>query len=364
MSKKRVLVGMSGGVDSSVAALLLLRQGYEVIGVTMKLFGKLFEKSFTADNAPADGCCGASEAAQGAKRVCEALGIPHYTLDMQEIFRCRVIENFISAYRECQTPNPCVECNRWLKFGAMWQRAAELGCEYIATGHYARIAPVPGYEGLTLQRGRAAAKDQSYFLYGIPRELLPHVLFPLGDFAEKEEIRSLARQNRLPVAEAPESQDICFISGSYRDFLAAAGIEGRPGEIVNSQGEVIGRHRGLHNYTIGQRRGLGIAAAQPLYVLGYKTAENRLIVGTEAELYRQEMEVGEINLLTGKSLDEHMDIEIKIRYGSPPVPARLLPCEDGERLRVGFRKAQKAITPGQAAVFYAGNIVLGGGKII
>ena len=360
MNRKRVLVGMSGGVDSSVAALLLRRQGYEVIGVTMKLFGK----PFTADNAPDEGCCGANGAAQSARRVCEALGIPHYTLDMQEIFRHRVIENFISAYRECRTPNPCVECNRWLKFGAMWQRAAELGCEYIATGHYARIGNDPGYEGLTLQRGRAAAKDQSYFLYGIPRELLPHILFPLGDFAEKEEIRSLARESRLPVAEAPESQDICFISGSYRDFLGAAGIKNRPGEIVNSLGEVIGRHRGLHNYTIGQRRGLGIAAAQPLYVLGYKTAENRLVVGTEAELYRTEMEVGEINLLTELNLSEELAAEVKIRYGSPAVPARLVAGEDGKRLRVGFREAQKAITPGQAAVFYAGDIVLGGGKII
>lgn len=357
MSKKRLLVGMSGGVDSSVAALLLQEQGYEVIGVTMKLFEKLF-------NTPADGCCGASEAAQGAKRVCEALGIPHYTLDMQEIFHRRVIENFISAYGECQTPNPCVECNRWLKFGAMWQRAAELGCEYIATGHYARIAPASGYEGLTLQRGRAAAKDQSYFLYGIPRELLPHVLFPLGDFAEKEEIRSLARRYQLPVAEAPESQDICFISGSYRDFLGAAGIEGRPGEIVNSQGEVIGRHRGLHNYTIGQRRGLGIAAPHPLYVLGFRPEANQLVVGPESELYRQEMEIAEINLLTGKCLNVPMDIQIKIRYASPAVPARLLSCGDLGRLKVCFREPQKAITPGQAAVFYEGEIVLGGGKII
>ena len=357
MKNKRVLLGMSGGVDSSVSAILLKQQGYEVIGITMKLW--------EGDEEEQEGSCCNLSSTLDAKRVCDIIGIPHYTLNFKEEFRNKVIDNFICEYANCRTPNPCIECNRYLKFGAMYEKAKELGCDYIATGHYAKIAYDEKYKKNVLKMSASIKKDQSYVLYNIPKELLDHIIFPLGDFETKDEIREIARQNNLAVATKPDSEDICFIpDGNYKNFLEKhSDIKPKEGNIVNRHGEILGKHNGLYNYTIGQRKGLGISYKAPLFVIGFNKAKNEVIVGEEAELYRKEMKVGNINLLLMDKIEKPLDVTVKIRYSSKPAEALINQTEAGN-VQVIFKEPQRGITPGQSAVFYIDDVVVGGGKIL
>ena len=349
IKSNKVLLGMSGGVDSSVSALLLKEQGYEVIGTTLELF-------------VGSSCCNVNTYLD-AKNVCNSIGIPHFTYDCKGDFRKHVIDNFIDCYANCKTPNPCIECNKYMKFGFMWEKAKELGCNYVATGHYAKTEYSEEYGRWVLKKSNAGKKDQSYVLWNIPKDLIEHVLFPLADFESKDEIREIARNNNLKVANKPDSEDICFVpDGNYKKFLETnSSIKPRIGNIVNSKGEILGKHTGLYNYTIGQRKGLGISNPVPLFVLGFNKEKNEVIVGEEEELYKKEITVTDINLLLVDEIKEPMEVEVKTRYSSKVAKAKII--QDGNNINVTFEEPQRAITPGQSAVFYVGNIVLGGGKI-
>ncbi len=346
MENKKVLLGMSGGVDSSVSALLLKKQGYEVIGITLEMF----------DND--------SNVSLDAKKVCDSLHIPHYTFSCKNDFKRHVIDDFISCYSNCKTPNPCIECNRYIKFGYMYEKAKELGCYYIATGHYARNEYNKEYDRWVLKKSNAGNKDQTYVLWNIQKDVIEHIIFPLSDFENKEQIREIAREADLEVANKPDSEDICFIpDGNYKAFLENnSSIKAKVGNIVNSSGEVLGKHTGLYNYTIGQRKGLGIAYKVPLFVLGFNEEKNEVIVGEEKELYKKEILVNNINLLLIDKIDKPMLVDLKTRYSTKSAKATIIQNEN--TIKVTFEEPQRAITPGQSAVFYINDIVLGGGKIM
>ena len=350
MKNKKVLIGMSGGVDSSVSALLLKNDGYEVIGTTLELFTN--NKS-SNENTNID-----------AKNICDSINIPYYVFDYKKEFKKYIIDDFINCYANCKTPNPCIECNRFMKFGAMYEIAKELGCNYIATGHYAKTEYSEKYGRWVLKKSKSQKKDQSYVLWNIPKELIEHILFPLSDFETKDEIRAIAAEKNLKVANKPDSEDICFIpDGNYKKFLEEnSNIKPKQGNIVNSKGDILGKHTGLYNYTIGQRKGLGISYHVPLFVLGFNKEKNEVIVGEEKELYREEVIVTNINLLLVDEIKEEMDVEVKTRYSSKAAKAKII--QDGNNIKIKFEEPQRAITPGQSAVFYIGDIVLGGGKII
>lgn len=347
MSKK-VLLGMSGGVDSSVSALLLKEAGYEVIGVTLNLF-------------PCTTCCSYID----VKDVCRKIGIEHFIYDGVEDFEKHVIQDFISEYKQCRTPNPCIECNKYMKFGAMYEKAKELGCDYIATGHYAKIEWDDKYKQNVLKKSKADKKDQSYVVYNLPREMLDKVLFPLGDFTSKDQIRKIAEEHNLSVAHKSDSEDICFIPNKdYKAFLENnSDIKAKQGNIVNLKGEKLGIHTGLYKYTIGQRKGLGISNPVPLFVVGYNQAKNELIVGEEKDLYKKELYVTDINLLLADKLEQPLKVNAKIRYAAKEAPATITQVEPN-KIKVEFDQPQKSITPGQSVVFYVDDVVLGGGKIL
>ena len=341
MENKKVLLGMSGGVDSSVSALLLQQKGYDVIGTTLQLLNT----------------------GEDAKNICDSLQIEYHTYNCEEKFKKHVIEDFIHCYANCKTPNPCIECNRYMKFGYMWEKAKELGCNYIATGHYAKTGYSEKYGRWVLKKSNAGKKDQSYVLWNIPKEILEHILFPLAEFEEKEQIREIARENNLKVANKPDSEDICFIpDGNYKKFLEEnSNIRPKQGNIVNSKGEVLGKHTGLYNYTIGQRKGIGISHSAPLFVLGFNPNKNEVIVGEEKELYQKEILVTDINLLLVDEIKEPIEVDVKTRYSSKVAKAQI--SQKGNEIKIVFEEPQRAITPGQSAVFYIDDIVLGGGKI-
>lgn len=347
MSKK-VLLGMSGGVDSSVSALLLKEAGYEVIGVTLNLF-------------PCTTCCSYID----VKDVCKKIGIEHFIYDGVEDFEKYVIQDFISEYKQCRTPNPCIECNKYMKFGAMYEKAKELGCDYIATGHYAKIEWDDKYKQNVLKKSKADKKDQSYVVYNLPREMLDKVIFPLGDFTSKDQIRKIAEEHNLSVAHKSDSEDICFIPNKdYKAFLENnSDIKAKQGNIVNLKGEKLGIHTGLYKYTIGQRKGLGISNPVPLFVVGYNQAKNELIVGEEKDLYKTELYVTDINLLLADKLEQPLKVNAKIRYAAKEAPATITQIEPN-KIKVEFDQPQKSITPGQSVVFYIDDVVLGGGKIL
>ena len=349
MENKKVLLGMSGGVDSSVSALLLQEKGYDVIGTTLELF-------------VGSSCCN-TNTYMDAKNVCNQIGIPHFIYNCKDEFRKCVIQDFINCYANCKTPNPCIECNKYMKFGYMWEKAKELGCNYIATGHYAKTEYSEKYGRWVLKKSNAGKKDQSYVLWNIPKDLIEHVLFPLAEFESKDEIRKIARENDLKVANKPDSEDIYFVpEGNYKKFLENnSDIKPKQGNIVNSKGEILGKHTGLYNYTIGQRKGLGISYSVPLFVLGFNPEKNEVIVGEEKELYKKEILVTDINLLLVDEIKEPMEVEVKTRYSSKVAKAKIL--QEENKIKVIFDEPQRALTPGQSAVFYVGDIVLGGGKI-
>jgi len=350
MGNNKVLLGMSGGVDSSVSAILLKEKGYEVIGTTMELF--------------AHSNCANEDTYKDAKAMCDFLGINHYGYDLKEEFKKHVINDFIECYKNCKTPNPCIECNRYMKFGAMLKKAQELGCNYIATGHYAKTEYNEKYSRWVLKKSNNIKKDQSYVLWNIPKEILEFILFPLSDFETKDEIREIAQKHNLKVANKPDSEDICFVpDGNYKKFLEEnSDIKPNPGNIVNTSGKVLGKHTGLYNYTIGQRKGLGISNPVPLFVLGFNKEKNEVIVGEEHELYSKEILVKDVNLLLFDEIKEELEVEVKTRYSAKQAKAKI--SQEGEYIKVVFEEQQRAITPGQSAVFYDLDIVVGGGKIV
>ena len=351
MENKKVLLGMSGGVDSSVSALLLKERGYNVVGTTLELF-------------VGSSCCNVNTY-MDAKNVCNSIGIPHFTFDCKEDFRKYVIDDFIECYANQKTPNPCIECNKYMKFGIMYEKAKELGCNYIATGHYAKTEYSEKYGRWVLKKSNAGKKDQSYVLWNIPKELIEHILFPLADFNSKEEIRNIAREHKLNVANKPDSEDICFIpDGDYKKFLENnSTLRPTPGNIVDKYGKVLGKHKGLYNYTIGQRRGLGISYKAPLFVTGFNKDKNEVVVGEEEDKYKKEMYVNNINLLLVDKLDKGQRVSVKTRYSSKEEMATIEMAGEG-KIKVIFDNPVARITPGQSAVFYIDDIVFGGGKII
>jgi len=350
MAKARVLVAMSGGVDSSVAALLLKEEGYEVIGATLNLW------SYEGRLEPYNECCSLE-----VRTVAEQLGIEHHFLDEGEAFKEQIVEPFIAEYLSGRTPSPCARCNRLVRFPKLLKAAEELGCEYLATGHHARIRCENGR--YYLLRGKDRIKDQSYFLYALGQEELRRILFPIGRYL-KEEIWEIARREGLISARKPESQDLCFLPhGDPKEFLKQRADGAlRPGEIVDLEGRVLGEHQGLSFYTIGQRRGLGVSRGERLYVIALDPAKNLLIVGPEEALYSEGLLAEEIHFVNPDQIGESERVEVKIRYRSPAVPATL-ELLDKSRVRVLFDEPQRAVTPGQIAVFYRGAMVLGGGTI-
>ena len=356
MNRGKVVIGMSGGVDSSVAALILKEQGYDVTGVTMQIWQ---EESFE-QSAENGGCCGLS-AVEDARRVADMIGIPHYVINFRREFRQSVTDYFIREYSEGRTPNPCIACNRYIKWEALLRRAEEIGADCIATGHYGRIVSLQNGR-LSVAKSEAAGKDQSYVLYALTQEELAHTIFPLGELT-KDEVRRLALEAGLPVATKKDSQDICFIpDGNYAAFIEEyTGQKSVPGFFTDKDGNILGQHKGIAHYTVGQRKGLGIAFGEPRFVLRIDPKENTVVLGTAKELMTSRVSVSAVNYMSCPGLEGERRVTGKLRYSQSEAECVIRPTENG--LVAEFDPPQRAATPGQAAVFYDGGCILCGGVI-
>lgn len=353
-NKKRVIVGLSGGVDSSVAALLLKQAGYDVIGVTMILFDK-------KNN---DKNCGSSNAIDDAKQIADKLEIPFHTLDLRKEFKKYVIDYFAKEYMNGKTPNPCIACNKYLKFDLMLEKAKELfNADYIATGHYAKVEYNENTNRYYIAESATISKDQTYVLYNMTQEQLKHILMPLGNYT-KEQIRQIAEENAFITANKKDSQEICFVENNdYANFITKNyNYTNIHGEFVDTHGNKYGKHKGIIHYTVGQRRGLGLSLKSPLYVKKVNTKSHEVILCSKDELYDDSLICSDVNLMAISNLKEPMRAQVKIRYSAPKVNATLIPLNNSD-IKVVFDEPQRAITPGQAVVFYASNILIGGGII-
>jgi len=354
MRGKRILAAMSGGVDSSVAALLLQRQGWEVIGISMDLY------DFSKVTKNREGTCCSLDDLYDARRVCDTLHIPYYVLNLRDEFRREVIDPFVREYSTGRTPNPCILCNEHLKFRALLRKADELGAEGVATGHYAVIRREPSGR-CRLFAAPDESKDQSYFLFSLDSERLRRIHFPVGEM-RKDEVRRIAEGAGLPVFEKRQSQDICFVTDhSYADFLNRSGIEEREGQFLDRAGNVLGTHKGVLRFTVGQRKGLGIAAKEPLYVVAIDAEKNAIILGTEDETLSVSTRVGRFSFVSGTPPAREFRATVKVRFRHPGADATVR--KEGDHFRVVFDSPQRSVTPGQALVLYEGKEVLGGGWI-
>ncbi|OPZ88853.1 MAG: tRNA-specific 2-thiouridylase MnmA [Firmicutes bacterium ADurb.Bin419] len=358
MSKKSVMIGMSGGVDSSVAAAILLEKGYEVIGVTMQIWPETPEEVKLTEG----GCCSLS-AVDDARRVSDKLGIPYYVLNFKEEFEEKVINYFVDEYLKGKTPNPCIACNRYVKFESLLNKAVSMGIDYVATGHYAIIGYDENRKRYTLRKSVTQQKDQTYALYNLTQDQLSKVLMPIGDYS-KDIVRQKAAELGLCVASKPDSQEICFVDDNNYGRFIEENTDKKivPGNFIDTKGKVLGKHKGLIYYTVGQRKGLGIAFGKPMYVVGLDVKNNNVILGDDKEVFSNSLIADDLNFISIDQLDEPMRVKAKIRYSAKEADATISPIGKGQ-VSVVFDEPQRAITPGQSVVFYEDDIVVGGGII-
>ncbi len=358
MSKGRVMLGMSGGVDSSVAAAVLKEQGYEVVGVTMQIWPDMQEEVRQTQG----GCCSLS-AVDDARRVADKLGINYYVLNFKDVFQEKVIDYFTEEYLKGRTPNPCIACNRFVKFETMLMKAVSMGMDYIATGHYARIMYDNPTGRYLLKKSATDQKDQTYALYTMTQEQLSRTLFPIGEF-EKDQVRAMARELELSVASKPDSQEICFVDdNNYGRYISEnTNTEIKEGYFVDTQGNRLGMHKGIIHYTVGQRKGLGITFGKPMFVVTINPESNTVVLGNADEVFSSSLTASDLNFISINELNDDMRVKAKIRYSAREASATISPLPD-KKAKVVFDEPQRAITPGQSIVFYDGDTVIGGGVI-